>query len=456
VSRYARLSLADRSNLRIERPETPAHVAGICVVEAGPLLDEGGDLDLATIRRRLERRLVRVPELRRVVRRPPPLCGPPLWVDDPTFSIDHHVHAVRVDPPGDEASLLRTAEILLRPLLDRSRPLWELWFLTGLANGRLGVLFEVHHAVADGIAAIALLGSLLDLEPDAADPPAARWSPAPAPSTPALLADSVRCRAAVLASTLGHPVRMCRSLASVASEIAGASRGFTAAPRTSLNALPGRSRRLRAVGLDLERARALAHAHGGKVNDVLLAVVSGGLRELLMARGELAPGMELRVSVPASLRGAGSARRVGNDVGVIVVPLPVAEPDAARRLERIAAATRSAKAAQHPAAVQGVTAVLAALGLAVPIARRQRLVNAFTTNVPGPSRELSLLGARVERVLPVVILAGNVTLSFAALSYHGRLEVVVDADERACPDVDVLVGGMSRAWASLAPGARAA
>ena len=205
-----RLSLADRSNLRIERPETPAHIAGLCVVEARPLLRPDGELDLATIRRRLERRLVRVPELRRVVRRPPPLCGPPLWVDDPAFSIDRHVRAARVEPPGDEASLLRSAERLLRPLLDRSRPLWELWFLTGLAGDRLGVLFKVHHAVADGLAAVALVASLLDLEPDAADPPPAAWRPEPAPPPLALLADSARCRVAAAGLALGHPVRLAR------------------------------------------------------------------------------------------------------------------------------------------------------------------------------------------------------------------------------------------------------
>jgi diacylglycerol O-acyltransferase / wax synthase len=451
VSRYARLSLADRSNLRIERPETPAHVAGLCVVEAAPLLGDDGNLDLATIRRRLDRRLARVPELRRVVRRPPPLCGPPLWVDDSTFSIDHHVHAARVDPPGDEASLLRTAEMLLRPLLDRSRPLWELWFMTGLADGRLGVLFKVHHAVADGLAAVALLASMLDPEPGAADPPPVRWSPAPAPSTRALLTDSARSRATALASTLGHPARLARGLASVAGDVAGAFRASTAAPRTSLNALPGRSRQLRAVHLDLERARALAHAHAAKVNDVLLTVVVGGLRELLLERSELAEGMELMVSVPATLRGAGEARDLGNAVGVIVVPLPVCDADPARRLERIAANTRAAKSAQHPASVQRVMAALASLGLSLPLARRQRLVNTFVTNVPGPADLLYLLGARIDQVLPVVGLAGNVTLTFAALSYHGWLEVVVDADAGACPDVDVLVTGMNRAWESLAP-----
>jgi WS/DGAT/MGAT family acyltransferase len=456
LSRFARLSLADRSNLRIERPETPAHVAGLCVVEAWPLLDSSGELDLATIRRRLDRRLARAPELRGVVHRPPPLCGPALWVDDPGFSIGRHVHAVRVAPPGDEASLLDTAERLLRPPLERSHPLWELWFLTGLRGDRLGALFKIHHAVADGLAAIALIASLLDMEPGAADPPAAAWRPEPPPPILSLLADSVRCRAASAASLLGHPLRLARGVGSAAPDTAAALRGFTAAPRTSLSALPGSARLIRVVHLDLERARAIAHAHAGKVNDVVLAVVAGGVRELLAGRGELVDGMELRVSVPAALRRAGVARELGNAVGVIVVSLPVSEPDPIRRLERIAAASVAAKAAHHPAYVQDLMSCLAAAGLALPLARRQRMVNFFVTNVPGPRDALYLLGARIEAVLPVTGLAGNVTITVAALSYRGRLEVAIDADAAACPDVDVLVAGMERAWAALTSGARAA
>jgi diacylglycerol O-acyltransferase / wax synthase len=449
VSRYPRLSLADRSNLRMERRETPAHVAGICAVDAGPLLGQDGELDLATIRRRVERRLSRVPELRRVVHRPPPLCGPPLWVDDAGFSIDRHVGAAPVAPPGDEASLLDAAELLLRPRLDRSRPLWELWFLTGLEEGRLGVLFKVHHALADGLAAVALVTSLLDLEPGAADPPDDAWSPAPRPSARALLADAARCRAGALAAALGHPMRLARRTAAAMTDTVSMLRGYSAAPRTSLNARPGRARRLRAVHLDLERARDVAHAHGARVNDVLLAVVTGGLRQLLGARGELVPGLELTISVPAALRRGAAAHGLGNAVGALMVPVPAGEPDAVRRLETIAAATRAAKVAQHPAYVEGLTAALAALGLLVPLARRQRTVNTFVTNVPGPREALYLLGARVDEVLPVVGLAGNVTLIFAALSYRGRLDVVVDADRDACPDVDVLVAGMTAAWDAL-------
>lgn len=452
-TRYPRLSLADRSNLRIERPETPAHIAGLCIVEAAPLLDEHGELDLALIKRRLERRLGRVPALRRIVHSVPPLCGPPLWVDDPSFAIDRHIHGMRLDPPGDEATLLQTAELLLRPLLDRAHPLWELWFLTGLDGGsRIGVLFKVHHAVADGLAAVSLIMALLDLEPDAPEPPDENWHPAPVPSTRALLGDNLACRLTEVRATLAHPVQLARTVGATIKDSLGFFHSRQAAARTSLNALPGVGRRLRVVHLDLEAARSVAHAHNATVNDLVLSVVTGGIRDLLIARGERVDGVELTTSVPAALRSADTARgELGNAAGALLVRLPAGEADAVRRLERISANTRSAKGEQHPAYINGLFSWLAATRLALPMARRQRFVNFFVTNVPGPRVPLYVLGARIEDVMPVLGLAGNVTIMFAALSYCGHLNVLVSADAARWTgsEADVLAAGMRRTWEEL-------
>jgi diacylglycerol O-acyltransferase / wax synthase len=450
-SRFRRLSHFDRVFLRLERPDLPEHVAGLCVLEAAPLLDADGKLDLERIERRLERRLVRVPELRWMVHDTPPLCGLPLWVDDPGFSIANHVHATPVYPPGDEAAFLATAELLVRRLLDRSRPLWELWFVTGLQGGRLGLVLKIHHAIADGLAAVALVGSLLDLDPDAPDPPAEPWSAEPAPSPGALLADSTRCRASAAAAVLRHPIRLARK---AGADAAGSAdmfrRGRSAAPRTSLNRLPGWGRQLRAVHLDLEAARTVAHTHGATVNDVVLCVVTSGVADLLAARGERVEGLELKASVPATLRSADGARKLGNAAGAIVVGLPAGERDPVRRLEAVAASSRSAKAEQRRAAAQGVFSMLGASSLLVRwLTEQQRWVNFFVSNVPGPPVPLYLLGARIGEVMPVIGLAGNMTLVFAALSYCGRLNLVVNADADAYPDLDVLVAGMERARREL-------
>jgi WS/DGAT/MGAT family acyltransferase len=448
-SQYERLSLADRSNLSIERRGTPTHIAALCVLTAAPLLTADGALDLETIRRRLEWRLARVPILRKIARSTPPLCGPPLWVDDPAFSIARHVKSTALAPPGDEASLLTATEALLRPLLDRAHPLWELWFLTGLEGGQIGMLFKVHHALADGLAAVALMMAFLDLTPDAPDVPVVAWIPAPGPSTWALFTDNMRRWRVSLLSTLAHPLPLMRSAGWTLADSVRLLRLSTAAPRTSLNTLPRLGRRIRVVRLDLEPARAVAHARNAKINDVVLTVVSGGIRELLMARGEPVEGLELTASVPAALRSTEAARQLGNAAGALLAHLPAGEADALRRLERITVSTQAAKQEQRPAYVKGLMSWLAATGLARPIISRQRMVNFFVTNVPGPHAPLFVLGASIEDVMPIPVLAGNVTLAFAALSYCERLNILVTADATTCPDIDTLAAGMARTWQEL-------
>ncbi|MCC5581678.1 wax ester/triacylglycerol synthase family O-acyltransferase [Microtetraspora sp. AC03309] len=453
-ARYSRLSAIDRMMLRVERPAVPQHVAGLCLVEAPPWPAAAGELDMDAIRDRLERRLVRVPELRRVLRRAPLLCGPPLWVDDPGFSIEHHVHAMPVPAPGDETALLETAERLLRDRFDRSRPLWDLWLLTGLENGRVGLLFRVHHALTDGLAAIALVSALLDLEAGAADPPPTVWRPAPAPSGWALLCGNARDRLSALGSVLVHPMRTARSLAPTVGFVTRLLPDLNAAPRTSLNAPIGTGRRLGVLRLDLKTAREVAHAHGATVNDLILTIVMGGVRELMLGRGESVTGLELVVVVPATIRNPAEARELGNAVGALSCRLPAGEPDSARRLDLVAAATRDAKATQHlsrqiSTLMYGLLGWLSVLGL--PMENHQRSINLQVSNLPGPEVPLYLLGARIEDVMPITALTGNLTLTVAALSYHGRLNLTVIADRRRCPDVDVLIAGMRRSWAEMEP-----
>lgn len=452
-SRYARLSAIDHMQLRAERLESPTHIGGLCVLEASPLLDTHGELDLQMVTRHLERRLARLPELRRVVHPAPPLCGRPLWVDDPDFSLARHIHTATAAAPGDEASLLETAELLMRPLLDRSRPLWELWFITGLVGGRVGLLFKLHHAIADGVAAVALISSFFDMAPDAPEPPAAVWTPTPPPTTSALLADNLRCRATATVGALRQPGRVARGAASMVAYIARTIPEWAAAPQTSLNTLVQSGRHIRVMRLDLEAARAVGHAHGATINDVVLSVVAGGVRELLVARGERADDLRLIAAIPANMRGAGKARELGNVVAALAVRLPPAEADAGLRLEHIAAATRDAKTTQRLSqpntnVALGVVGWLAAHGIS--FVAGQRMINFLVADLVGPTQPLYVLGARIEEVMPLSGPFGNVTLTFGAMSYCERLTVITMADRSACPDVDILDAGMRRAWAELA------
>ena len=457
MSGYARLSAADRGNLRIERPETPAHIAGLCVVEAGPLVGEDGELDLAAVRTRLERRLSRAPELRWVVRRPPPLCGPPLWVDDPDFSIARHVHAARVDPPGDEAGLLRTAELLLRPRLDRSRPLWELWFLPGLPDRRVGAYLKLHHVLADGPAAMAAFGALLDQTADAPDQGAPPWTPTPSPSTGELLRDNIRRRREELGhgwSAFVHPSRTL-SLARRALPAWREVLTERPAPRTSLNHPVGPERRLAIVRGRLDPTRRVAHIHHAKVNDVVLAAVTGGLRELLADRGENVQGLVQRAMVTISHQEERPGAAQGNKPGWMMVPLPVSEPDPARRLELIAAETGARKDKARPEAGSGIFRFVACQRVWYRLFPRQRSVNLVVSNVPGPPVPLYLAGAPLLEVFPLLPPMGNLTLVVAALSYARQLNLLAAADRDSCPDVEVFAYGVRAALDDLAPPALA-
>jgi WS/DGAT/MGAT family acyltransferase len=334
-------------------------------------------------------------------------------------------------------------------LHDRSHPLWELWFLTGLEDGRIGLLAKIHHALADGGAAVSLIMSLLDLTPDAPDPPAIQWYPESAPSPRALFCDTVGCRLTAIRATLAHPVQAAHSMGATLTDSAQFLRRWNAAPRTSLNALSGSERVLRVVDLDLDMARAVAHAHHAKINDVVLSVVSGGVRDLLIARGESVAGVELTALVPTALRAEQAAGQLGNAVGMFLVRLPVGEPTALGRLLRIAALTRAAREEQHPNYLSSLLGIGAAIGLARPFLARQRMANIFVTNVPGPPMPLYFLGARIEEAMPIIGPAGNVTLMFAALSYCERLTLLLTASATSYPDLDVLVAGMHRSSEDL-------
>jgi diacylglycerol O-acyltransferase / wax synthase len=450
-NRIPRLTRADLSNLRYETPAAPMHIGALLLVDAAPLVDAAGRLLLEEVRRRLELRLGGVPVLRRRLLRPGILRGRPLWVDDSAFSIDNHVRTVALHPDAADAEMVAAVERLMAAVLDRSRPLWELWLLTGLNGNRLAALLKLHHAIADGLAAVAILTSLFDFDPLAPDPPLPGRSPVPAPSPGALFLDNLS-RASASAERAGrllaHPGRVGRALRAAGGDLVRALRS-PAAPRTSINKKVAPGRHIRFARFDLEAVSATAHAAGGKVNDVVLDLVAGGLSELLRGRGERVDGVRLIASVPVSLRTAAEAGVLGNAVGVMTVPLDIGQPDAQRRLDSIIAATQRAKRDQHPARVQAFMAWLAASPIAQAFIARQRLVNLFVTNVAGPPAPAYMLGARIRDVLPIVSPQGNVSLAFCAFSYAGCLYLVATVDATACPDVDRLIAGAQAAWRDL-------
>ena len=443
--RIRRLSAYDRHCLAVERPGRPLHLGVLLRLDRAAPGDPDGRFSLDAARRLFRARLERLPELRCVVTAAPPLGGGPYWSDDPAFDVDHHVEAVGVEAPGDERALARTLETLLQPPLCRDRPLWRVWFLTGLAGDRIAVLFVAHHALADGMTAMRLAEALL-LGRAASEPRAGSAAGSIAPTWPALVLDQAARRWGELAGFLRPSSwrEAARAIAGIA-RAAAASRATSASP---LNAPVGPRRRLEVVHLDLPAVRAVARSRDCGVNDVLLAVVAGGVRRLLVGRG-VGTGSRPRAGVAVTLATRREHGSVGNAVGTLHVPLPVDLVDPVERLPVLAAERAHASASPMVRLEPYLRALARRAGRFAPSLERQRLVNLAVTLIPGPRATAVFEGARVTDLVPLAPLAGNLGLSFVALPYAGTLTVAVRADADAFPDLDRLVAGMEADWARL-------
>jgi diacylglycerol O-acyltransferase len=450
--RLERLTASDLFMLLWDDYGWPNQIGGLAILDGTSLLDRHGRVRIDAVRRHIEPRLAAVPRFRQLLSRPRPGLGWPLWVDAPGFDLADHIRVHPLGAPGDQAQLLRVcAELAQRPL-DRARPLWELWLLPGLPERQVGAFIKVHHVVADGPAGVATFGALLDLTADAPTPVPPPWTPTPIPTTIELLGDNLRRRRQELGrgwSGLAHPgrtLRRARAAWPAWREVFTEQR----APRTSLNQPVGADRRLAIVGGRLDRTKQIAHAHHAKVNDVVLAAVAGGLRQLLASRDEDVGGLVLRAMVPISLHQEQPGQAQGNQPGWMMVPLPLGEPDPVRRLALIAAETAARRFKARPQAGSGIFRFLAGQRAWYRHFPRQRSVNLVVTNVPGPPVPLYLAGARLLELFPVVPVMGNLTLVVAVLSYAGQLNLTAVADRDGCPDLEVFAQGVRSTLDDLA------
>jgi diacylglycerol O-acyltransferase len=438
-----RLGAQDLSMVLSEDFGWPQDIGALGILDGSRLLEPDGHFPIEAIREQIGRRLQPLPRFRQLLYTPRRGLGWPLWVDAPAFDIADHVAVFQRGALTSEAQLLAACEELRRQRLDRSRPLWRMWFLLGLAETRVGLFMKLHHAIADGVAGVAAFGAFLDLSADAPAPSPPRWAPVPFPSTRELLGDNLRRQVhgfQGLLSGLAHP----------ASTVGGARRAWPAvretfaegrAPKTSLNRSIGEARTLAIVRSSLDVVKGVAHGYHATVNDVLMTAVAGGLRRLLGSRGEPVEKLVLRAFVPVSLHRERPGQARGNLDGAMVVPLPLRERDPFRRLRLISAETAARKKKSRPPA--GTLFRNAAIQRAfLRYAVRQRLMNVYIANVPGPPVPLYLAGAPLLEVFPVVPIMGNVPLGIGALSYAGQFNITVVADRDGCPDAAVFVDGL--------------
>ena len=455
------LTELDASFLYMESSHTPMHMGSIGIFEGSPLRDARGCLRLDEVRAQVQSRLHLVPKLRKVVRLPLLGEAAPVWVDDPDFDITGHVRVAAVPEPGDEAKLLALCARLMASPLDRDRPLWEVWLIDGLEDGRVAVFELIHHCMADGLAGIELASVLFDLEarPSGYHNPDV-WEPAPAPRRVAVIADElaqfggvVSMLAADAWHAVWHPPRAGRVLSRYISAFYDLLSPTLVAPHLSLNAPVGFDRRALVVRQRMDDLRRAEHIFGVTLNDLLLTVVAAGVHDLLSARGEVMDGRQLQALVTEGADHHGD-HQLGNDISAMLVRLPISAATAVERLREVAGARRSHKEhgqarASHLLLSSLNTLPPAAVSAASHLMHHQPFVNLVVTNVPGPDVPLYVLGARMLEVIPFVPLGGNLSVGVAAISYNGLFTISVLADADACPDVDILMGGIGRCFAEL-------
>ena len=457
---YDRLSALDASFLHLESDDTPMHVGTLATFEAAPFFDSSGRFRLAQVRDLVASRLHLIPRFRKRLMAVPVQQGRPIWVDDLRFDIAYHVRLTALPVPGTMAQLLALTARIEGQLLDRTRPLWELWFIEGLEGDRVALVQKTHHALVDGVSGVDVATVLLDVVPEPEVSESPPWIPAGAPAPSRLLADTLLERSTEsteMMRTLRGLVRTPHRAVERSSQVGRALRSLVdrspIAPRTSLNVAVGRRRVFLGVPISLDTVQHIRAGLGGTVNDVVLAGVAGALRRRFLDRGEEVAD-HLRVLCPVSVRDNSEHRALGNRVSAMFVDLPIGDDDPHSRLATIRAMTHDLKDREQAVGAAFLLdltqyAAPTLLGLAARLVHRQPFVNLVVTNVPGPQVPLYCMGARMLEAYPMVPLTHNLSLGIAILSYCGVLHFGLYADGDACPDLDQLGDDLRASFGEL-------
>ena len=453
----------DASFLALETANATGHVGGVCVLDPREAPEP---LTLARLTEVLGERLPLVPVLRRKLRGVPLGLDQPYWVDDPDFDIEYHIRELALPSPGSDAQLAeQVARLHARPL-DRSRPLWEIYLITGLAGGRAAVYTKIHHAAIDGASGAELLTVLLDLSPGGRELPASppfRPARPPGPVTLAAVAAArLAWRPVQTVRITNQLVRVLPTLAPAIGTFLGGVLGLNhgdgeviptvagRAPATPFNRPITQHRRVAFRSVDLARVKAVKNAFGVSVNDVVMAMCAGALRRWL-AEHEALPEAPLIAMIPVSVRDPASRGALGNKVSAMLAVLPTNVGQPERRLEIVHAATKIAKA-QQAAIPQGLVDQISDFAPPALTARAARVVfatgllhrlppfNLCVSNVPGPNVPVYLCGARLLAHYPVSVITDGQGLNITLVGYLGQLHFGLVCCRELVPDIDALAG----------------
>ena len=448
------MSPMDASFLHIEGPNNPMHIGGLSIFE-------GPAPPFERLEEMVAAKLGAVPRYRQKVRFVPLGLGRPVWIDDPHFNLAYHLRHSALPPPGSHDVLRRTAARIFAQHLDRRKPLWEIWMIEGLRENRWALLSKVHHCMVDGVSATDLMTVMFDDAPSTEGVPG--WEPAPEPSdaelvlrtltrqalNPTELTRVLRAGARRPRATLTQTQDFLRAVTSAA--------GLLRPPASSSLVGPvGPHRTWSTAHVHLSDVKSVRAGLGGTVNDVVLAIVAGGLHDLLLARGEDVDGRTVRALVPVSVRRPGERGVYNNRVSAMFAELPVGTADPAARLRSLSEQMDRLKQSKQAVAGDVLTSLsgfappmLLALGGRLAARSPSLGVETGVTNVPGPQHPLQTLGRRLLESFPFVPVIGHVRISIAIFSYDGGLYVGVTADYDSSNDIEVLTAGVESAMAQL-------
>lgn len=442
-----RVSRDDLALLAAETARTPLHNSTLEIFEPGT---DGFTYD--DLLAHIEDRIAFVPRYRQLIRAVPGSLANPVWIDDPDFDVTYHVRRSAVPRPGSLDQLRDLAARIISRRLDRSRPLWELYFIEGLDGGRFAILSKSHQVLVDGVRTVDLGQVLLDVDPQPRPHVEEHWRPHRAPTPTKLMTDALvenltdpATALQTAASTVAQISRSTSSLAKAAAEVAGALSNRRPHPDFAWNVAPSQQRRIVLVRTPLKAYRKVRRVHGGTVNDVILATIAGAVRAWLMTRAEsVSANRRLRALVPMSVIDEDvEPTSLGSSVIGHRVRLPMGEASPVVRLHQVSyslkahSETGKAVSADRIAGVAGFApTTFHALGTRVAL-REDHNVNLVVTNVPGPQFPMYLAGAQMVESFPLPPLQHS-SLAIGVTSYDGSVSYGITADRDGLPDADVL------------------
>jgi WS/DGAT/MGAT family acyltransferase len=459
---YERLSSLDHSFLLFEKRNTGMHVAALAVLDAGPLNNATGGVDMDRIRRYVGSRLHYIPTYRQRLRYIP-VENHPVWVDDEAFDLGYHVRHSSLPRPGTEQQLRDLCGRLLERPLDRRKPLWEIWVIEGLCEDRFAMFMKVHHCMVDGIAGVGLMSSLFSMSPEAEEvAEAPRWTPRPQPSDSQLLGGELRRRGRMSLDALKQLPRALetpgRSSDGVRKRVGAfwdfLRTGLQGCTSTALNRDIGPHRRVEWLTFNLDEVKEVKNRLGGTINDVVLATVTSAVRNFLEHRGNHLGDGDFRVGVPVNVRRTAQASGTGNHIWAWIVSLPVHVRSPRVRMQMLHDETERLKASEQAQGGELVTTAVEwtssnLMPLGVRLLTSMQPYNMLVTNVPGPPVPLYLLGARIHSLYPYAPLFDRQGLGIALFSYDGKLSWGIVGDWDLLPDLAEFADAIRRAFRRL-------